>query len=204
MKLLIALGAALLAVPLALTATGAAPVIATGATPMLLAPTTYNIDGVHSSVVFKIQHMGLASFYGRFNKISGTVVLDQDQPAGSKVELTIAADSVDSNNEGRNTHLKSPDFFNAKEFPEIKFVSKSAKKEGDKRWLLDGEMTLHGVTKKLSLAVELVGAKETPKGKLAGFDTTFTFKRSDYGMTGMLDVLGDEITVMAGIECKGQ
>lgn len=164
------------------------------------AASTWEIDGVHSSVVFKVRHMGVAPFFGRFNQISGSVVVNDEKPAESKVELTIPTDSIDSNNAGRDKHLKSPDFFNAEEFPEIKFVSKTVSKDG-KNWKVDGELSLHGVTKPVSVKVEQVGTGETRMGKRTGFDVAFTIKRSDFGMNGMLDGIGDEVQVMAGIEC---
>ena len=168
--------------------------------PAAAAASTWEIDGVHSSVVFKVRHMGVAPFFGRFNQISGSVVVNDEKPAESKVELTIPTDSIDSNNAGRDKHLKSPDFFNAEEFPEIKFVSKTVSKDG-KNWKVDGELSLHGVTKPVSVKVEQVGTGETRMGKRTGFDVAFTIKRSDFGMNGMLDGIGDEVQVMAGIEC---
>ncbi|HTF89097.1 MAG TPA: YceI family protein [Planctomycetota bacterium] len=200
MKLIALIAAGCLAVPFALSAASPAPVAPLPS----LAPATWEVDAVHSAVVFKVLHVGVSNFYGRFNKLTGTVVMNDEKPAESKVELTIPTDSVDTNNDDRNKHLMSPDFFNAKEFPEIKFVSKSAKKDGDKKWKVDGDLTLHGVTKPLSVVVDMVGTADTIMGKRAGFDVTFKVKRSDFGMKEALDTLGDEITVMAGIECAAK
>ncbi|MEO6711155.1 MAG: YceI family protein [Planctomycetota bacterium] len=200
MKLIALLLAGCIALPFALGAaspTAVAPLAS-------LAPSTWSIDAVHSTAIFKVTHLGVSNFYGRFNKMTGTVVFNDEKGGESKVELVIPTDSIDSNNDDRNKHLMSPDFFNAKEFPEIKFVSKSAKKEGDKKWKVDGDLTLHGVTKPLSVVVDAVGMADTKMGKRAGFDVTFKVKRSDFGMSGMLDMLGDEITVMAGIECTAK
>lgn len=197
MKLIALLVAGSLAVPLAFVATS----LASAAAPVL-PPTTWNIDPVHSSIVFKVLHMNVCNFYGRFDKVSGSVVMNDEKPAESKVELTIAMDSLDTNNEGRDKDLKGPNFFSAKEFAEIKFVSKTVKKDADKKWKVDGEMTMHGITKPLSLSVDLVGSADTKMGKKAGFDTTFKIKRSDFGMGAMTDMLGDEVTCMAGIECN--
>jgi len=174
------------------------------AEPAQAAPSTWNVDATHSSVVFKVKHLGVCNFYGRFNQVAGTVVLDEAKPGDSKVELTIPAESVDTNNGKRDAHLKSADFFNAGEFPEIKFVSRTVKKDGDKRFKVDGDLTLHGVTKPLSVTVDLLGVADNRGGKVAGFDVNFTFKRSDFGMTFMLEGLGDEIAVMAGIECSAK
>ncbi len=196
MKLNLLLAGAALAVPLVLVAANSSSPAAVSA-----AAATWNIDPVHSSIIFKVKHAGVSSFYGRFNKMSGTIVLNEEKPGDSTVEVTIPVESIDTNNGGRNDHLKSPDFFNAKEFPEITFASTVIKKDGDKRWKLEGEMTMHGVTQPVSAIVEMGGTGEMRGTKIAGFETTFKFKRSDFGMKGMLDMLGDEITVMAGFEC---
>ncbi len=196
MKLNLLLAGAALAVPLVLVAANSSSPAAVSA-----AAATWNIDPVHSSIIFKVKHAGVSSFYGRFNKMSGTIVLNEEKPGDSTVEVTIPVESIDTNNGGRNDHLKSPDFFNAKEFPEINFASTVIKKDGDKRWKLEGEMTMHGVTQPVSAIVEMGGTGEMRGTKIAGFETTFKFKRSDFGMKGMLDMLGDEITVMAGFEC---
>ncbi|HUR29456.1 MAG TPA: YceI family protein [Planctomycetota bacterium] len=195
MKLIASLGAAALVVPIAFVAASSSSAPPPEAT-------TWNIDPVHTSIVFKVLHLNVSNFYGRFDKVSGTVVMNDEKPAESKVELTIAMDGINTNHEGRDKDLKGPNFFNAKEFPEIKFVSKTVKKDGDKKWKVDGDMTMHGVTKPLSLSVDLVGSADTKMGKKAGFDTTFKLKRTDFGMTGMTDMLGDEVTVMAGVECN--
>lgn len=195
MKLIACLGAVALVVPLAFVAASSSNV-----GPTLPKPASWDIDPVHTSVVFKVRHMNTSNFYGRFNKTTGTVVMNEEKPAESKVELLIAVDSIDSNNDGRNTHLKSPDFFNAKEFPQIEFISHTVKKV-DKHWKVDGDLTMHGETKSMSLDVEVTGSGDMRGTKIIGFESTFKLKRSDFGMSGMLDALGDEITVMAGFEC---
>jgi polyisoprenoid-binding protein YceI len=161
----------------------------------------WEIDAVHSSLVFKTRHMGVAPFYGRFKQLSGTVAMNAEKPAESKVELTIPVAGIDTNNSGRDEHLKSADFFNASEFPDIKFASKSVQKT-EKGWKVDGELSMHGVTKALSLDVVSGGTVKSPKGEVAGFETTITFKRSDFGISYGLEGIGDEVTLLAGIECK--
>src|SRR5690349_14122836 len=163
MKITALLVVSSLAVPVAFVA-------ARSSGPVAVAPaaTNWNIDPVHTSVVFKVSHMNVSNFYGRFNKVTGTVVMNDEKPGESKVELTIPMDGLDTNHEGRDKDLEGPNFFNAKEFPEIKFVSKTVKKDGDKKWKVDGEMTMHGVTKPLSLSVDLVGSADTKMGKKAG------------------------------------
>jgi len=161
----------------------------------------WEIDAVHSSVVFKVRHMGVAPFYGSFKQISGSVTLNADKPAESKVEITLPLSGIDTNNPGRDDHLKSPDFFNAAEFPEVKFSSKTVQKT-DKGYKVEGLLTMHGVTKPVTLDVVSGGTAKSPKGEVAGFEVSASFKRSDFGMDYGLEGIGDEVTLMAGIECK--
>jgi polyisoprenoid-binding protein YceI len=161
---------------------------------------TFKIDPVHSSIVFSIKHLGVADFYGRFNDLSGQVVFDKAAPSKSSVEVTIPVESVDTKNEKRDQHLKSPDFFNAKQFPMIVFKSKSVEESGD-NYKVTGDLTLHGVTKPLTLDI-----KRGPDGKgmedeiRGGGQTHFTIKRSDFGMDFMQGALGDEVTVFLSFE----
>lgn len=159
------------------------------------------IDGVHSTMVFKIKHLGTANFYGRFNDISGKLVLGSGDPAKDSMEVQVKAESVDTGNEKRDQHLKGPDFFNAKQFPAIAFKSKAVKADGDKGYQVNGELTLHGVTKPLEVKVERVGSsKDARMGERSGFETTFTIKRSDYGMKTMVGPLGDEVQITLSVE----
>jgi polyisoprenoid-binding protein YceI len=160
---------------------------------------SFTIDPVHSSAVFRIKHLDTAWFYGRFNKVGGEIMLDEK---GGSVNVEIDADSVDTNNPDRNTHLKSQDFLSVKEFPKLGFKSKTVTKKGDD-WEVAGDFTLHGVTKPLTVTVKPTGSSNDPKmGARSGFETEFTIKRSDYGMTFMLDnkALGDEVKIMLSVE----
>lgn len=164
-------------------------------------PVNYEVDPVHSSVVFKIKHMNVSWFYGRFNDIQGSVVYDEKKPEASSVSVEIATESVDSKAENRDKHLQSPDFLSVKEFPKMTFKSKSVKK-GDKGKLsVTGDLTLHGVTKPLTCEVELVGAAKTQMGERAGFETTFTIKREDFGMKNMLEGIGNDVQITVSLEC---
>jgi polyisoprenoid-binding protein YceI len=107
---------------------------------------TYTVDGVHSSVAFRVRHMNVAPFFGRFDQISGSFTLDEQDPAKSSFEITIPADSINTANPQRDQHLKSPTFFNSKQFQAIAFKSKKVTKEKD-GYKVEGNLTLHGVTK---------------------------------------------------------
>jgi polyisoprenoid-binding protein YceI len=161
---------------------------------------TYEIDAVHSSVLFKIRHLNLADFYGRFNEIKGSVSFDKDSPEKSAVTAEVAVESVDTHNDKRNQHLKSPDFFNAKQFPTISFKSTKVEKSGD-IFKITGDFTLHGVTKSITVDFKKVGEGKGMQGELrAGGGTEFTIKRSDYGMTFMQNAVGDEVGIILSLE----
>jgi polyisoprenoid-binding protein YceI len=160
---------------------------------------TFKIDPVHSSVVFSVMYLGVSNFYGRFNDVSGTVVLDKADPSKSSVELTIPVESVDTHNEKRDQVLRSPDFFNAKQFPVMTFKSKQVESSGD-TYKVTGDFTLHGVTKPLTLEIKKGGEGKGMEGEIrGGGETHFTIKRSDYGMNFMQGQLGDEINIVVSL-----
>jgi len=163
---------------------------------------TFTIDGVHSNVIFKIEHLGVSSFFGRFNDVSGSFLLDRENPDQSRVEIVVKYKSVDTNASRRDRHLKSPDFFNADEFPTITFTSTSVTPgEGD-TFKVDGKFTLLGTTRPLSVTLNWIGEGDRGAqfGYRGGFDTTFTIKRSDFGMDWHPELLGDDVTLFVGIE----
>ncbi len=162
----------------------------------------FSVDKVHSSIVFHIKHMGVAKFFGRFNDMSGSYTLDPANPGSGNISVTIDANSIDTANSKRDDHLRSPDFFNVKQFPEITFTSKSITGSGENMELV-GDMTLLGVTKEVRAKLMHTGEGTNPRGgTISGIYAEFTFKRSDYGMTYMLanNGLGDEVTVMVALE----
>jgi polyisoprenoid-binding protein YceI len=162
---------------------------------------TYKIDPAHSTILFRIKHLGVSYVFARFNTISGSVTLDNDKPESSKVKVEIKTDSIDSGNEKRDAHLKTGDFFDVKQFPMASFTSTSVKKQGDKKFSVTGDLALHGVTKPVTVEMENVGkGKGMQGGELAGFFGTFTIKRADFGMNFMPDGLGDEVAVTVSIE----
>lgn len=162
---------------------------------------TFKVDGTHSSVVFRIKHMNVSYFYGRINKIDGQFTLDDGDGAANSIDITLDATSVDTGNDGRDRHLKSPDFFNAKQHDTITFKSTSVKSSGEGKFEVTGDLTLHGVTKSITVNVERVGVGPGREGgTIAGFEAVFTIKRSDYGMEFMNGPLGDEVRLMVGIE----
>lgn len=161
----------------------------------------FKIDAVHSAVIFSIKHQNVAFNYGRFNDISGAFNLDAASPDSSMIDVTVKTDSIDTGNAKRDGHLKSGDFFSAKEFPTLSFKSKSVKKSSDTKFEVAGEITVRGQTKPLTINAELTGTGKGQKGDVAGMRTTFTIKRSDFGMDFMQGKgLADEVEITVSLE----
>src|SRR5258708_9312046 len=142
---------------------------------------SFKIDPVHSAILFKINHFGVGNIYGRFDTFAGTFTIDQADPCRDAVSVEIKTDSVDSNAPDRDKHIKSPDFFNAAQYPTATFKSTSVKKVDDKTYQVIGDFTLRGVTKPLTLDVKAIGTGPGPKGEIrSGWEGTATVKRSDF------------------------
>jgi polyisoprenoid-binding protein YceI len=160
----------------------------------------YTIDPAHSSISFQISHLGLTWIHGRFDEFGGSFSLDKAAPARSAFELTIKTASVDTNNGKRDGHLRSPDFFDAKQNPTITFKSTAVKEVGSS-YQVTGNLTMNGTTRQVSFILEGGKTAEFPKGVVrVGYHTNFTLKRSDFEMKKMVGPLGDEVKVSIGIE----
>ena len=167
-----------------------------------LAADEYAYDGVHSSVGFKARFLDISWIQGRFNDVSGTFVLDRDDPAKSSFSLSIKVDSVDTANAARDEHLRQPDYFDAKQFPTIEF--KSTKVKGvPGGYEVAGDFTMHGVTKPVTFTF-LGGREITAMGKKrVGFATELRLKRSDFNFDKTaIGNIGDEAVII--IDCAGQ
>ena len=161
----------------------------------------YNVDPVHSSSAFRIIHANAAPFWGRFNEPNGTFTLDDADPTKSRFTIELRTNNVDTGNAKRDAHLKSPDFFNAKQHPSITFQSTSVKKGQGNMLEVTGNLTMHGVTKPITAQVELTGKGEFPAGTpRAGVEATMTVKMSDFEIKGMPGALSDEVKVIVALE----
>ncbi len=167
---------------------------------------TYRIDPDHSIAWFMVEHARIAEFVGRFDKISGSYTFNPKDPAKDKVEVTIPVDSLDTNFAMRNRDLLGPDFFNAREFPDIKFVSTRYESTGQYTGKLYGNMTMHGTTHQVVFQVRQLGAgpvKALPKpwgGYLSGYLATATIKRSAFGVSAYEGMIGDSVHLHINIE----
>lgn len=170
--------------------------------------TTYKVDPEHTTVAFEVRHL-FTSVEGRFRRFHGTIEFDPAHPEATRVEGAIEAASIDTNNEKRDKHLRSADFFDVAKHPEIRFVSTgvsdvdAAKKKGK----LHGKLTIHGVEKPIVLDVKYLGTGKDPWGNVrGGFEARGEINRKDFGLTwnetletgGLL--VGDEVTIRINAE----
>lgn len=165
----------------------------------------YDIDSAHTQVLFKIKHLGVSFQYGMFTRVEGGFTIDATEPSKSTISLSIPTGSVFTAVKKRDDHLRSPDFFDAKQFPTIAFKSKRVEATGPSTYTVIGDLAMHGVTKEVSLALEHVGAAVDPKmmgGKFrTGFNGKATIKRSEWGINYMLGKgLDDEVILLLAIE----
>lgn len=163
---------------------------------------TYKLDPGHSSIVFRVKHLDIAYVYGRFNGPTGSFVFDESSPSKSTVEMQAEAKNVDTAVEKRDTHLKSPDFFNAAEHPSVSFKSKSVKKLDDTTYEVSGDLTLLGKTRPITVKAQATGAGKDPWGNYRrGFETSFSIKRSEFGMGFMVGKgVSDEVNLTVSVE----
>lgn len=160
----------------------------------------FKVDPAHTTVVFEINHLGVSTLMGRFNEFEGTYSVDDDDITATEVSFTIQAESVDTNHEERDKHLRSPDFFDVRQYPTLSFESTGfeGSKESGK---LSGELTVHGVTRPVTFDVAFIGEGDDPWGGFRnGFNAQAQIKRSDFGMSYGLPGVGDEVTLKLFIE----
>ena len=149
---------------------------------------TYRLDSLHSQVLFSVIHVGLTDYFGRFNRLSGTLSFDANEPEKSAASITIDTDSIDTPSSRLNEDLKSPTVFASTQFPSATFKSTAIVRTGPETGRITGELTIKGVTKPVVLDAEFRGGGADPlKGDYAlGFHATTVIKRSDFGLTGMV------------------
>ena len=166
-----------------------------------IAADTYQVDSVHSYILFRIKHFDVGYSYGRFNEPAGSFRYDETTPSNNSIELQVNAKDVDTNVAKRDNHLRSPDFFNVENYPLISFKSNSVKKLNDNSFEITGNMNLLGKSRPMTLRVRQTGAGKDPFGNFRrGFQANFTIKRSDFGMDFMMGALSDEVDLTVSVE----
>lgn len=172
------------------------------ASPAFAAQEKYAMDPSHTNVLFFVSHLGFSETVGRFRDIEGTLMLDQDNPENSAVDVVMKPASIDTQSKELNEHLQSKDWFNSAQFPEIKFVSKSVKKTGADTADVMGDLTLLGVTKPVVLKAKLNKADyfDMMKAWVAGFNGETTIRRSEFGMNNYVPMIGDDVRIVISTE----
>lgn len=163
----------------------------------------YEIDTTHSMIIFRAKHNGVSYNYGRFNEFTGEIMISADAVIERTVEFEVKAASIDTGNQKRDQHLRSSDFFSAKQFPLITFKSTEvSEKEGQEDILeVTGDLELHGVKKSITVDAKITGRAKGKDGEsLIGFESTFTIKRSEFGMTYGMGSVSDDIQITVSVE----
>jgi polyisoprenoid-binding protein YceI len=205
----ITIGSLIAIAAVGLAATQEKPKLIPAGAPVAVAPAakTYSVDDVHSSALFRVHHAGAGQFWGRFNNVSGTFTLC-DEPSKMSFDITVAVDSVDTGEPKLDGHLKSPDFFNSKEFPNLTFKSTKVTRTSSSMFEVSGEFSMHGVTKSITASLEITGQADMGMGARGGAEAIFTVRRSDFGMNYGVEkgMVGDAVRVVVnleGVQAKG-
>jgi polyisoprenoid-binding protein YceI len=203
-KIILAAAAASL---VAFTAAAQAPAGKPGAAEVSrVAAGTYKVDPAHTMVVWEVDHLGLSPLYGLFGEATGTLTLDPANPGAAKVDVTLPLSGLKVTSPGFDKHLRTPDFFDEAKFPNARFVSTSVKATGSKA-TITGDLTVHGVTKPVTLDATFFGAGDNPmsKAKTVGFTATAKIKRSDFGLGMAAPFVSDEVDlkITAAFEKQG-
>ncbi|TWU30237.1 YceI family protein [Bythopirellula polymerisocia] len=165
----------------------------------------FTLEPSHTSVIFGVSHLGFSYTYGRFNEVAGSYALDKENPAASQFQFSINASSIDTNDAKRDEHLRGPDFFNVKQFPAITFqsteVATQQNEAGETVYEVTGDLTIHGVTRKVILPLRLLKEGQGMQGDTrTGFLCEKHIMRTEFGMTNMVPAIGDEVAVTISFE----
>lgn len=165
------------------------------------AVSSWNNDKAHSQLGFTVTHLGLSDVSGNVNDFDVTIITNKEDFSDAKVELNAKVASIDTRIEARNDHLKSADFFDAERYPEIRFTSTQIKKAGKDMYKLTGDLSMHGVTKAVTMDLKYRGTAANPMSNAttAGFQLTGSIKRSDFGVGSKFPdaVVSDVVTIKA-------
>jgi polyisoprenoid-binding protein YceI len=180
-----------------------APLLALGGmVGTVAAADTYHLEKTHVDLLFTINHAGFTEKHGSFRDLDATLEYDPSNPANDRVTVTVKTDSLDTANAARDADVKGEKFLDVAKYPEMRFVSTKVTREPDQSLRIDGELTLHGVTKPVTLHAKLNKAAPNPfdKRPTLGFSATGLLKRSDFGIATYIPVIGDAITLTIDAE----
>lgn len=191
---------------LALTASAALAQTAPNSSPVAVQAGTFKLDPAHSKITWSINHFGFSTYVGQFSHVDGVLKLDPKAVAGSALDVTVDATSLGTLNPALDTHLKSKDFLDVATFPTATFHATKVTQTGERTADIAGDLTLHGVTKPVTLQAtfNLAGSNPADKTYRLGFAGAARIKRSEFGITSYLPALGDEVTLTIETEAKLQ
>jgi polyisoprenoid-binding protein YceI len=166
------------------------------------APVPFVLSRDHTDVVFEISHVGYSMKHGWFRDMAGTLSFDAQKPESSSVDVTIKSGSIDTNNRQRDKDLSSANFLDAEKFPDLHFVSTKVIRSGNQTLEIEGDLTLHGITKPMVLHTKLnkLGPNPFTHGATVGFTAHGSLMRSDFGIASMIPLLGDEVSIIIDAE----
>jgi polyisoprenoid-binding protein YceI len=162
----------------------------------------YQLDPVHSFALFKVQHLQAGYTWGTFAGPTGTIAYDPADPTKTTFDVSIETKTIDTRNKMRDKDLKGPDFLDVEQFPTMTFKSTAVEKSGDTTLKVTGDLTIHGVTKSITVDMDITGTGTGMKGETRqGFETTFTINRTDFGVTkDPSPIIGNDVTITVAIE----
>ena len=159
------------------------------------------IDPDHSSIIFRVKHLGITFVYGRFNHATGRYRFQDSESEAAEIDIRVRVMDIDTGNAVRDADLQSPDFFHAEKYPWIRFKSVSIEPLENESFRVTGDLSLHGVARRVTLEAVKTGSRVDMEGRMrTGFQATFTIRRSDYGMKYMLGGVGDRVLLTVSVE----
>ena len=159
------------------------------------------IDPEHSSIVFRVKHLGITFVSGRFNRAMGRYVSPSGETGKAEIDIRVRVLDINSGNAVRDEHLRSPDFFHAEKYPWITFKSVSIESLNADSFRVAGDLSFHGVTRRITIEALKTDNREDGQGQIrTGFQATFTIRRSDYGLKHMLGGIGDRVELTVNVE----
>ena len=177
------------------------PITLAALAPARAATTTWTIDPNHSAAQFSVRHLMVSNVRGEFGKMSGTIVFDDQDPAHTTVEATIDATSIDTRVSARDDDLKSDSFFDVAKYPTITFKSAQVRSAGPNKYSVAGNLTMHGVTKPVTLEVNVTPPIKDKNGnQRRGAEATTKLNRKDFGVNGASAAVGDDVQVLIDFE----
>jgi polyisoprenoid-binding protein YceI len=162
----------------------------------------YALDPSHATVIFAVDHLGFSTFYGRFDRLDGTLSFNPADPGASRVAVRVDTGSVNTNSPALDTQLRASSMFDSEQYPVATFISETIEKTGENKGIVSGRLTIRGVTRPVSLAATFGGSGTNPSSgqQTVGFNAEAVIRRSDFGLKAWLPLVGDEVRLIINAE----